>query len=155
MSTAQIWETTSTSLENTLELGKRIGGGLRGGEVIELVGDLGGGKTALIRGLAGGMGSKDAVRSPSFTLNNEYRSDELRLYHFDFHRVDSAGIVGQELAEILANPQAVIAVEWAGLVEDILPADRLTIHFTAVAETARKLLFEYPERLSYLIPNGT
>ncbi len=101
------------------------------------------------------MGSEDVVHSPSFTLSNEYRSEKLTLYHFDLHRLDSAGILSWELAEILANPQAVVAVEWAGLVENILPAGRLTIYFKVTDETTRQLLFEYPEALSYLIANGT
>jgi len=155
MNTVQTWETISTDLENTLDLARRIGRKLKGGEVIELVSDLGGGKTAFVRGLAAGMGSKDTVHSPSFTVSNEYRSGKFTLYHFDFHRLDDAGIVGQELAEIVADPRAVVAVEWAGLVENILPADRLTIRFKVMGETDRQLVLEYPERLSYLLADET
>ena len=155
MNTVQTWETISTDLENTLDLGRQIGRKLKGGEVIELLSDLGGGKTAFVRGLAAGMGSKDTVHSPSFTVSHEYRSGKLTLYHFDFHRLDDAGIVGQELVEILADPRAVVAVEWAGLVENILPAERLSIRFTVKSESERRLLFEYPKELSYLVPDET
>lgn len=132
-----------------------VGSKLRGGEVIELVSDMGGGKTALVRGLAAGMGSKDAVHSPSFTLSNVYKSDDLNLYHFDFHRLNDPGIMRDELAEILDDSKNVAAIEWAKIVEDVLPSDRLTIRIKPIGETSRELIFEYPEKLSYLIPDNT
>lgn len=129
---------------------------MRGGEVIELVSDLGGGKTAFVRGLARGMGSQDAVRSPSFTLSNQYRADNLTLYHFDFYRLDEPGIMKDELAEVLADPQAVIAVEWSDIVEDVLPSKRrLTVRIKALAANRRELTFNYPAGLAYLIPRDT
>lgn len=132
-----------------------IGSRLRGGEVIELVSDLGGGKTAFVRGLARGMGSEDHVHSPSFTIGNQYRAGNLTLHHFDFHRLNDAGIMRDELAEILIDPQAVVVVEWADLVEDVLPAEHLTIHIKATGETTRQLNFAYPSSLSYLFPDNT
>jgi tRNA threonylcarbamoyladenosine biosynthesis protein TsaE len=128
---------------------------MRGGEVVELISDLGGGKTAFVRGLAVGMGSRDAARSPSFTLSNQYRAGQLTLHHFDFYRLSEPGIMKDELAELLADRQAVVAVEWAGIVDDVLPPARLTIRIAATAETERKFIFEYPESLRYLIPTNT
>lgn len=128
---------------------------MRGGETIELASDLGGGKTTFVRGLARGLGSQDAVRSPSFTLGNEYRAGDLTLYHFDFHRLSEPGIVRDGLAEILANPRAVVVVEWAYIVDDVLPAERLTVKIKAIAETSRGFVFEYPDSLDYLIPHNT
>lgn len=125
---------------------------MHGGEVIELVSDLGGGKTAFVRGLARGLGSRDGVRSPSFTLSNQYRSDKLTLYHFDFYRLKEPGIMKDELAEVLTDPQAVTAVEWSELVKDVLPPDRLTVRIKVTGEDSRSLTFEYPDSLSYLIP---
>lgn len=128
---------------------------MRGGEVVELKSDLGGGKTAFVRGLAKGMGSTDSVRSPSFTLNNQYAATNLTLYHFDFYRLSQAGILREELAELLNDPQAVVAVEWAKIVEEVLPAERLKISITASGENSRELSFEYPNKLAYLIPSHT
>ncbi len=125
---------------------------MHGGEVIELVSDLGGGKTAFVRGLALGMGSQDTVHSPSFTLSNQYQAGKLTLHHFDFYRLSKPGIMLDELAEVLNDPVAVLAVEWADIIEDVLPAQRLTIRITVTSETARKFSFEFPERLKYLIP---
>jgi tRNA threonylcarbamoyladenosine biosynthesis protein TsaE len=155
MSTALTSETASTSLENTLELAARIGRKLRGGEVIELVSDLGGGKTAFVKGLAAGMGSTDQVSSPSFTINNIYKSGQLTLNHFDFYRLAEAGIMSEELREMVADPEAVVVVEWAGVVEDVLPAERLTITITATGENERQLKFSYPTALTYLFEDNT
>jgi tRNA threonylcarbamoyladenosine biosynthesis protein TsaE len=128
---------------------------MRGGEVIELVSDMGGGKTAFVRGLAKGMGSDEAVHSPSFTLGNQYKADGLTLHHFDFHRLSQPGIMRDELAEILADNQAVVVVEWAGIIEDILPVERLTIQIKPMAENARQFIFKYPDSLNYLLPHNT
>jgi tRNA threonylcarbamoyladenosine biosynthesis protein TsaE len=153
MSTEQTWQIESTSLEATLDIAAAVGRRLKGGEVIELVSDLGGGKTAFVRGLAQGLGSHDTVHSPSFTLSNLYKSNKLSLYHFDFYRLADPGILNDELRETLTDPAAVVAVEWPAIVADVLPETRLTIRFRPTAETVRQLDFSYPASLNYLIPN--
>src|SRR5476649_1957023 len=100
MSTGQTWQTESTSLDATLQLAAQVGHRMRGGETIELISDLGGGKTTFVRGLARGFGSKDHVTSPSFALSNQYSSRDLVMYHFDFYRLDDVGIIASELAEL-------------------------------------------------------
>lgn len=125
---------------------------MRGGEVIELVSDLGGGKTTFVRGLARGMGSAEPVHSPSFTLGNQYRSAKLTLYHFDFYRLFEPGIMRDELAEVLADPAAVVVIEWGKIVEDVLPAKKLTVHFRVTGTDSRQLIFTCPSELSYLVP---
>ncbi|HET6924651.1 MAG TPA: tRNA (adenosine(37)-N6)-threonylcarbamoyltransferase complex ATPase subunit type 1 TsaE [Candidatus Saccharimonadales bacterium] len=127
----------------------------KGGEVIELISDLGGGKTTFVRGLAAGLGSPDSVASPSFTLSREYKAADKTLYHFDFYRLSDPGLVANELAEVVGNPQAVVAVEWADIVEDVLPAAKLTIRLTNTGESERKLEFSAPETLKYLLPENT
>ena len=101
------------------------------------------------------MGSKDAVRSPSFTLSNQYRAGDLTLYHFDFYRLTEPGIMRDELTEVLADPQAVVAVEWADIVESVLPDEKLTITIKSTGETERQFDITYPEKLAYLIPVNT
>jgi len=152
MSTDGTWQTESTSLDNTLRLAATLGQRLEGGEVIELVSDLGGGKTAFVKGLAKGMGSQDSVRSPSFTLSNQYRASDLTLHHFDFYRLSEAGIMRDELAEVVADPKAVVAVEWADIVEDVLPAAHLTIRIETTGQDSRQLTFNYPAQLARLFP---
>jgi tRNA threonylcarbamoyladenosine biosynthesis protein TsaE len=150
MSTVQTQQIVSASSDATLELAEQIGSNLRGGEVIELVSDLGGGKTTFVRGLAKGMGSIDAVSSPSFTLRNEYKTSQLTLYHFDFYRLNEPGLLGDELAEVLSDDSTVTVIEWADLIKDVLPDKRLTIQIKPTSETERQLTFIYPESLEYL-----
>ncbi len=136
-------------------MAEKIGARLRGGETLELVSDLGAGKTTFVRGLARGMGSNDQVRSPSFTLSNEYRSKTVTMYHFDFYRLSEPGIMRDELAEALSDPMAVVVVEWGDIVEDVLPQKRLRVHIksTGTVENQRKMEFKYPQQLTYLLEN--
>jgi len=152
MSTDLTWQTVSMNLNDTERLGSGLGSRLRGGEVIELISDVGGGKTTLVRSIAKGMGSKDTVGSPSFTLSREYRAGDKTLYHFDFYRLSDPGIVANELAEVIGDPLGVVVVEWANIVENVLPAHHLTIRIKTTSETKRQLVFEYPDNLQYLIP---
>jgi tRNA threonylcarbamoyladenosine biosynthesis protein TsaE len=131
-------------------MGKR----LRGGEVIELVSDVGGGKTTFVRGLARGFGSQDVVGSPSFTLSREYNSGELTMYHFDFYRLSDPGIVANELAEVVGDSQAVVVVEWADIVENVLPPEHITITIKSTGESSREFTFSYPQRLAYAVPEN-
>jgi tRNA threonylcarbamoyladenosine biosynthesis protein TsaE len=133
----------------------RIGHKLLGGEVVELVSDLGGGKTAFVSGLAKGMGSKDPVRSPSFTLSSQYKAGGLTLHHFDFYRLKEPGIMRNELAEVLEDPKAVVVIEWAGIVKKVLPAKHLTVRIKATGETSRQFNFSCPDSLKYLRPGNT
>jgi tRNA threonylcarbamoyladenosine biosynthesis protein TsaE len=146
---------TSDSQDETERLAEIIGGNLNGGELIELVSDLGGGKTAFVRGLARGMGSADVVGSPTFTISREYRSGNKTLFHYDFYRLKEPGIMSSELAETLRNKDAVVAVEWSDIVKHVLPDKRLTINFMITGETSRLIAINYPEKLNYLIPRKT
>jgi tRNA threonylcarbamoyladenosine biosynthesis protein TsaE len=151
MSTAMIWETASTSAEQTEQLAEALGSRLRGGEVLELVSDLGGGKTTFTRGLVRGTGSTDKVASPTFTLSREYEAPKFTIAHFDFYRLGEAGIVGDELAEVISDREYVTVVEWGDIVHDVLPEDRLTVRIKLNADESRTLSFEYPEKLAYLL----
>lgn len=141
----------SNSLDDTTRLGAAIGERLKGGEVLELISDLGGGKTAFVRGLAEGAGSSDRVSSPSFTLRNEYKTPTLTIYHFDFYRLSEPGIMSQELAETLEAEGAVTVVEWATIVKDVLPQDHMTIRITATGENSRSFLLSCPANFEYLL----
>ncbi len=132
-------------------MGKR----LRGGETIELVSDVGGGKTTFVRSLAKGFGSTDAVGSPSFTLSREYRSGTRTMYHFDFYRLSDAGIMANELAELVDDPMAVTVVEWAGIVEDVLPAERVTISIVSTGDTSREFEINYDKQFAYLVADNS
>lgn len=120
--------------------GEVVGTFLKGGDFIELVGDVGSGKTTLTKGIALGMGVEDNVQSPSFTINRVYRGGNgLTLTHYDFYRLNDAGIMANELQESGTDPNMVTVIEWAGVVGEVLPADRLTIKITSPTENDREL----------------
>jgi len=100
------------------------------------------------------MGSTDKVASPSFTLSREYKAGSKTLYHFDFYRLQDAGIVANELAEVAGDPSGVVIVEWADIVEGVLPVNRLTVRIKTLGDTTREFVFMYPEDLSYLVPSN-
>lgn len=154
MSTDTIWQIESTSSEQTEILGREIGSRLKGGEVIELQSDLGGGKTTFVRGLAFGAGSRDVAGSPSFTVSKLYKADELEIHHYDFYRLPEAGLMIDEIDEVMSIPQAVVVVEWAGAVDEVLPKERVLIRIQAVGEKDRNISIDLPERYNYLRGDG-
>jgi len=141
---------TTKNAEATIELAKHIGQRLKGGEVIELLSDLGGGKTTFVRGLADGLGSHDHVSSPTFKISNVYTAIDKELHHFDFYRLSEPGIISAELSEIIGEPDKVIVVEWGAIVEDVLPDSRLKITFTMTGEHNRQITLECSRLLAYL-----
>lgn len=151
MSTEKTWQMQSTSSADTEHFAEGIGSRLRGGEVIELVSDLGGGKTTFVRGLARGAGSTDAVASPTFTISREYRAKLFTIVHFDFYRLAEPGIIADELREFVHDPQSVVIVEWGDIVQDVLPKGRLTIHIIQAGDDTRNIRCTYPEALAHLL----
>lgn len=121
--------------------GARLGALFVGGEVIELVGDVGAGKTTLTKGIAEGMGVDETVQSPSFTISRVYdeTAKGLRLAHYDFYRLHDAGIMADELRETAYDPTAVTIIEWADIVAGVLPDDHLTITIVAPTEETRHI----------------
>ena len=133
-------------------IGQRLGQNLKGGEVLTLVSDLGGGKTTLTKGIAKGANSQDSVSSPSFTICNEYKTPFFRIYHFDFYRLPDPGIVSLELQEILdSNQKPVVIIEWPLTVEKILPKDYLKIAIEISGPDLRNLVIYYPPTLKHLL----
>lgn len=121
-------------------LGCQLGRALRGGEVLELIGDVGAGKTTLTKGLAEALGIAEPVQSPTFTISRLYHaSSGLTLAHYDFYRLGDAGIMSQDIAEMIQTPDSVVVIEWADAVQGMLPADRLVVRITAISETARQV----------------
>jgi tRNA threonylcarbamoyladenosine biosynthesis protein TsaE len=153
MSTATTFSIESDHAEQTEKLGELVGQSLKGGEVIELTSDLGGGKTAFVRGLARGMGSTNPVSSPTFTISKVYKAGDREMHHFDFYRLPEAGLMQYELADLLDDPKIIIVIEWAGVVEQVLPEKRLSVAFAkdALDDQKRTLSFTADESLKYLL----
>lgn len=94
-------------------------------QIIELVGDVGAGKTTLTRGIAEGLGVKESITSPSFTISKRYAflagKHSATLVHYDFYRLSDPGLMTEDLAESISTPNTVVVIEWGDSVNDILP----------------------------------
>lgn len=120
--------------------GTRLGAVMTGGEIVELVGDVGAGKTTLTKAIASGMGIVDDVGSPSYTLSQLYEAPHgLSLVHYDFYRLDDPGIMADELRETLADPRVTTVIEWGDIIAGVLPSDHLQVRITPTGETSRQL----------------
>lgn len=141
-----------TTDEMMRRLGCLVGTRLRGGEVIELVGDVGVGKTTFVKGIGEGLQVDDDVQSPSFTISRVYSCrDDLELHHYDLYRLSVAGVMEYELAESLQQPHVVTVIEWAETVHNVLPEQRLviTINYQPQDE-GRQVTMQLPNGFEYL-----
>ena len=131
---------TSVSPEETLSIGRRVGGSLVGGQVIGLVGELGAGKTQLVKGIAAGNALEDVrvVTSPTFTLVHEYPG-RLHLYHADVYRLRGAADLMALGFEEWIRPDAAVVVEWADRVAAVMPDDVIWIEMHTTGEHAREM----------------
>lgn len=129
------------SEDETRSLGRKFAETLRGGTVILLEGDLGAGKTVFVRGVGEALGVT-GVRSPSFTLINEYESPSgLFIVHADLYRLDSEGVNAIGLDEYAGSDDAVVFVEWPERWANP-PADSVKIYFRALNENEREIKIE-------------
>jgi tRNA threonylcarbamoyladenosine biosynthesis protein TsaE len=129
----------SDSPEQTIEIGRKIGAALKGGEVICLVGALGAGKTHLVKGIAAGVGADDMqrVNSPTFVIVNEYFG-RLEVYHIDAYRIEKASDFEMLGFDDFLHPGAVVVVEWANKVHEVLKnIPCIEIEMTHVGQTQR------------------
>ena len=115
------------SPEQTELLGKKLAELLRPGDVIAYYGDLGAGKTAFTRGLAAGLGIREAVTSPTYTIVNEYLSGRMPLFHFDMYRLSSSDELFDIGWEDYLARGGVCAVEWSENVENALEEDTIRV----------------------------
>ena len=130
--------------EEMLFFGKKIGKILKSElpKVIELIGDVGVGKTTLTRGIAKGLGIQDSVTSPSFTISKQYTFDLLDnikgiLVHYDFYRLSDPGIMQEDLLDKIALPNSITIVEWGQTVADLLPNTLTKITITLNDDESR------------------
>ncbi|MCI9595751.1 MAG: tRNA (adenosine(37)-N6)-threonylcarbamoyltransferase complex ATPase subunit type 1 TsaE [Firmicutes bacterium] len=111
----------------TKRFGVELGKSLEQGDVVALIGDLGTGKTALTKYIAQGMGIQDLITSPTFTIVQEYHSGKLPLYHFDVYRIGDLEEMFELGYEEYFYGQGVCVIEWADLIQELLPENVKTI----------------------------
>ena len=113
--------------EETFEVGRKIGMNAKPGQIYTLTGDLGVGKTVFTQGVAAGLGITEPVNSPTFTIIQEYEDGRLPFYHFDVYRIGDL----EEMEEIGYDDyffgQGICHIEWAELIEEILPEKRIEV----------------------------
>ena len=116
----------STSAEQTVEIGRRLGGTLRAGAVVSLEGPLGAGKTTLVKGIAGALGIEEPVTSPSFTLISSYHG-ATDLHHVDLYRLEALAEIEDLGLEELMAAGGITVIEWGEKARDLLPADAVRV----------------------------
>lgn len=143
----------TNSAEQTEQLGCDLGKRLRGGEIILLCSDVGGGKTTFVRGIVLGAESENPVSSPTFMISQIYKGVRFEVHHYDLYRLGEMGLTEQELKEVLTLPDVVTIIEWPDLADHALPKARIVeISFErdASGESIRNITIDFPESLSYL-----
>ena len=124
----------------TRALGLSIADAAEPGDIIALIGDLGTGKTALTKYIAEGLGVKEEVISPTFTIVREYRSGRLPLFHFDVYRLSGPEEFIDAGAEDYLEDSGLSVIEWADIVADALPADALLVNIEYAEDDKRRIM---------------
>ena len=132
--------------EETFALAKELAEQATGGEVICLDGDLGVGKTVFAQGFGAGLGIREPMASPTFTILKEYHTGRLVLYHFDVYRIGSEDEM-EEIGfyEMAGNPEGVALIEWSSLIAGIIPEDAIHVNIMKDPEKGfdyRKIVIE-------------
>ncbi|MBQ3465245.1 tRNA (adenosine(37)-N6)-threonylcarbamoyltransferase complex ATPase subunit type 1 TsaE [Candidatus Saccharibacteria bacterium] len=128
------------SEQEMLSLGENFAKTIRIPTIIELVGDVGTGKTTFVRGLAQGLNIKEPVTSPSFTISKSYAlKNGGNLVHYDFYRLQDPGLMADDLQENLANPKNIVIIEWGESVNNLLPNNHLKIEIKYNEDNTREV----------------
>ena len=117
----------SFSPEDTFGVGEQLAKEAHPGDVYTLEGDLGVGKTVFTKGMARGLGIEEPVTSPTFTILQEYESGRLPLYHFDVYRIGDPEEMDEIGYEDYFYGQGICLIEWAGLIEELIPPEAIRI----------------------------
>lgn len=136
------------SAEETFEYAEALGREAVPGQIYTLDGDLGVGKTVFTQGFARGLGIRDSVSSPTFTILQEYDEGRLPLYHFDVYRIGDPEEMAELGFEDYLYGEGVCLIEWAQLIEEILPLKRTTVTIEKDLEKGldyRRIRLEEPE----------
>ena len=130
----------TNSPEETEALGARLARALEPGAVVAFTGDLGAGKTAFVRGLARGLGIRDRVTSPTFTVVNEYEGGRLPLFHFDLYRLGCADELFDIGWEDYLARGGVCAVEWSERMEELLEPGTIRVDLRRGEDEDRRVI---------------
>jgi tRNA threonylcarbamoyladenosine biosynthesis protein TsaE len=144
---------TTFAAYETIALGKQFSRVLAKRDVVVLEGDLGGGKTTFVKGIAQGLNFKKNIISPSFTLMRLYQKKNLKLCHVDLYRLAPKEIFNVGIDDFLYAPNTITVIEWGEKIEKILPR-YIKIVFSFVSENSRRIIFSlknYPHETISLL----
>jgi len=130
----------STSAQDTFAFGKHIAGFLEPGAVVAMQGELGSGKTCLAKGIACGLGVKETITSPTYTIIREYQTDSRSnsvLYHIDAYRLKTSEDFEQAGGREIINSNGISLVEWSGRIQDSLPDNAITVIINITGQSSR------------------
>ena len=130
---------TISSSEDMISFGQELGNSLKGGEVIELIGDVGAGKTTFTKGLAKSLGITDEIQSPTFTISRVYEGAKNNLVHYDFYRLNDYGIMAIEMQDVIDDPNNITVIEWGEPVREVLPKKYITVKIKIISENIREV----------------
>ena len=125
--------------QDTENFGRRLAKLLRPGDVVGLIGDLGTGKTALTKAVAAGLGVREMITSPTFTIVCEYHEGRMPLYHFDVYRVYDPDELFEIGFEEYLFGKGVCLIEWADLVEELLPGNAIRVEISYGREVTERI----------------
>jgi tRNA threonylcarbamoyladenosine biosynthesis protein TsaE len=137
----------SRSADDTVRLAEIVGRRLDAGATVALVGDLGAGKTAFVKGLALGLGIREVVSSPTFTIVKEH-DGPIPLFHVDFYRLEHAAELANIGFDDYFERGGIVVVEWADRFPEALPADRLEVRIEITGPESRRIHFGGPRAVA-------
>lgn len=140
------YKITTKCEEDTMEIAQNLESEKFPGMIICLIGDLGSGKTIFTKGFATGLGIEENITSPTFNIIKEYTGGEMNLYHMDLYRLNG-DVKNLGLDEYFTR-DGVVIIEWADMIEEYLPEERLDIKFKVIDEDTRVLVFQ-PHGVKY------
>ena len=127
------------SEEEMIQFGEQIARSVSVPACIELIGDVGTGKTTITKGIAKGLGVEDEITSPSFMISKQYAFSDGKLVHYDFYRLADPGIMSEDLAENLADKKTITIVEWGDSVSELLPEGHKKFYIKLLDDGSREV----------------
>lgn len=138
----------TTSANETKKVATNLAKKFLNGGVIALIGEMGAGKTTFVQGFAKGLGIKDKIISPTFVLMRQHQvpNSDLVLYHIDLYRLEGKiNIEELGISDLFDDAKAIVLIEWAEKIKDLLPIDTTQIKITSLDKTSRQIMISSPE----------
>jgi tRNA threonylcarbamoyladenosine biosynthesis protein TsaE len=124
--------------EETMELGRKLAGNLTAGSTVAVTGDLGAGKTIFVKGVAKGLSIHEHITSPTFTIIQSYKGDDLTLHHFDVYRIANEDELFETGFFEYLHSDDICVIEWADLVESLIPSDAIWVNIERYGNDTNK-----------------